>query len=338
MVNLASLALIGGLLAGQASAHLGHGVPGHLTRDLKVDMAKRGMSRRQATYNDQSWQSVKTPTEECQGYDYAPASSFPKHFPTIWEIAQIVPSDKEAQRVFGQLQSSGVVPKIAPKGKPDGSSEGTQYDDDKDPDCWWTETTCTKPKLKGLPEDIIDCPTPSTWGLTFDDGPNCTHNAFYDFLKSKNQKATLFYIGSNVMDWPLQAQRGLTDGHQLAAHTWSHRYTTALTDEQVFAELYYTVKAIKWVTGVTVTAWRPPYGDVDDRVRAIAYHLGLDTIVWTDDTNDWDVKPQGAEPSASIKANYASIMSKSSQGVVVLTHEINGDTMHLAQEGTHAPS
>lgn len=28
-------------------------------------------------------------------------------------------------------------------------------------------------------------------------------------------KATMFYIGSNVMDWPLQAQRGLSDGHEM---------------------------------------------------------------------------------------------------------------------------
>ena len=40
-------------------------------------------------------------------------------------------------------------------------------------------------------------------GYAFDDGPNCTHNAFYDYLSSEKQKATMFYIGSNVLDWPL---------------------------------------------------------------------------------------------------------------------------------------
>jgi hypothetical protein len=52
-------------------------------------------------------------------------------------------------------------------------------------------------------------------GYGFDDGPNCTHNAFYDFLASQNQKATMFYIGSNVLNWPLEAQRALADGHQI---------------------------------------------------------------------------------------------------------------------------
>lgn len=65
----------------------------------------------------------------------------------------------------------------------------------------------------------------------------------------------MFYIGSNVMDWPLQAQDAITDGHEICLHTWSHNYMTALTNEQAFAELYYTRKAIKLVTGVTPKCW-----------------------------------------------------------------------------------
>lgn len=59
---------------------------------------------------------------------------------------------------------------------------------------------------------------------------------------------------------------------------------TALSNEQVFAELYYSKKAIKAVLGITVQCWRPPYGDVDDRVRYIAQALGLQTVIWEDDT------------------------------------------------------
>lgn len=33
---------------------------------------------------------------------------------------------------------------------------------------------------------------PLTMGYGFDDGPNCSHNAFYDFLMSQNQKASTF--------------------------------------------------------------------------------------------------------------------------------------------------
>ena len=61
-------------------------------------------------------------------------------------------------------------------------------------------------------------------------------------------------------------------------HTWSHQYTTSLTNEQVFAELYYTKLVIKRVLGYSPRCFRPPFGDVDDRVRTIAYALEMD--VW----------------------------------------------------------
>lgn len=69
---------------------------------------------------------------------------------------------------------------------------------------------------------------------------------------------------------------------------------TTLTNEQVFAELYCmpstaccrvkadrrsedTKKVIKDVVGVSVRSWRPPYGDVDNRVRFFAQALDMRT-------------------------------------------------------------
>ena len=40
------------------------------------------------------------------------------------------------------------------------------------------------------------------------------------------------------------------------------------------------MKAIKDVTGVTPNTFRPPYGDLDDRVRAVAAAMGLRPIQW----------------------------------------------------------
>lgn len=99
----------------------------------------------------------------------------------------------------------------------------------------------------------------------------------------------------------------------------------------MFAELYYTKKAIHDVMGITITCWRPPYGDVDDRVRYIANELGLRTIIWDNDTDDWDYTLMGL---AKIKANYERIMNGdyATHGTVVLTHEIDGETMELSQE------
>lgn len=59
---------------------------------------------------------------------------------------------------------------------------------------------------------------------------------------------------------------------------------TSFSNEVAFAELYYTQQAIKELLGVTPTCWRPPFGDVDNRIRLIAAGLNLTTIVWSDDS------------------------------------------------------
>lgn len=81
---------------------------------------------------------------------------------------------------------------------------------------------------------------------------------------------------------------------------------------------------------------RPPYGDVDDRIRGIAQGLGLRTIMWSHDTNDYNIQPYGAQPTASIQANYQSIEAVGSSpaaatgGIIVLQHELEDAVMSLA--------
>jgi cobalamin biosynthesis Mg chelatase CobN len=109
---------------------------------------------------------------------------------------------------------------------------------------------------------------------------------------------------------------------------------TTLTNKEVLAELYYTQKAIKLVTGVTPLYWRPAFGDVDDRVRWIATQLNLTTILWNLDTDDWAAG--NSEPVSTVQQNYDDFIAMGSNGTfkqngnIVLTHEIDNMTMSLA--------
>jgi peptidoglycan/xylan/chitin deacetylase (PgdA/CDA1 family) len=62
---------------------------------------------------------------------------------------------------------------------------------------------------------------------------------------------------------------------------------TTLTNEQIVAELKWNELAIKEVTGVSPRYFRPPYGDIDNRVREVAAALGFVPVIWNHDTNDW---------------------------------------------------
>ncbi|KAF7303982.1 Carbohydrate esterase family 4 protein [Mycena indigotica] len=266
---------------------------------------------------------------ECVAYGLPLTSNLGTAFPATDAPRTItdVRNDTEGLKKFQSIQGS--IPNIPIK------TPGIAYDSAKDPDCWWTTSNCVTPKLAGLKPDIYQAPEPRTLGYGFDDGPACDHNEFYNFLGSKNQKATMFYIGIYVIWFPLQAQRAAADGHEICVHTWSHGNMTQLSNESAFAELWYTIKAIKLVTGLTPTCWRPPHGDVDDRIRFIAQSLNLDTIMWRYDSFDWANGQLGQTPQ-TIQGNYDKLINDAKSGVlnnngaIILTHELSNFTMQLA--------
>ncbi|KAI9480751.1 MAG: hypothetical protein EXX96DRAFT_564053 [Benjaminiella poitrasii] len=224
------------------------------------------------------------------------------------------------------------------------------YDAIVDEACWWTKSQCTAPKFHDLPSDTKYCKKVGDFGLTYDDGPLLPQNPedvwgeprLYDFLAKHKQTATLFYVGSNVLNFPEAAVRALQSGHTLCIHTWSHPVMTNLTNHEIVAQLYWTLRVIKEATGVTTRCWRPPYGDVDDRVRAIAHQMGLSTILWDSDSFDWGL-PSAAN---SFSGNFTQetidgyfqkwINDRKSnadqQGRVVLEHEASNMTVAVAEK------
>jgi hypothetical protein len=100
---------------------------------------------------------------------------------------------------------------------------------------------------------------------------------------------------------------------------------TTLTNEQVVAELGWCLQIIHDSTGGRIPKfWRPPYGDVDNRVRAIAKIIfGLRTVIWNHDTEDWTLTTGGTTPS-KIHSNMQKWLSgPKSPGLVILEHELS---------------
>ncbi|WFD28125.1 hypothetical protein MNAN1_003131 [Malassezia nana] len=240
-------------------------------------------------------------------------------FPPLDQIADIPDGDLDAKNIWETIRKSGIIPTnvTVKKDNDDNHTSVNQNGyDQTDPDCWFTATGCTQPKHGNLTMDLTRVPTPNTLGFTIGDAPNCSHNALYNALQQNNLKATLFYVGSSVIKYPYQAQRGITDGHDICVQSWSNPYLTTLSNEQVFSELYYTALAIKGVLDVTPTCWRPPFGDVDDRVRAIAYGLGLRTIMYDTDVTS----SQG----------YSRVANKdTSSSPIIQVHEATNSSMSI---------
>ncbi|KAJ8474489.1 hypothetical protein ONZ45_g15932 [Pleurotus djamor] len=199
--------------------------------------------------------------------------------------------------------------------------------------CWWTCGGCVRDT------DVSTCPDPMTWGLTYDDGPaNYTSNLL-DYLTDQNLKSTFFVVGSRVISYPRTLQLQYMQGHQIAVHTWSHPPLTTLSNDEIIAELGWSKKAIKDVLGVTPNMMRPPYGDIDDRVRAISIAMGLTPILWTRisptstfDTGDFNING-GTTSVQEVLHNWENIVNQAQtlkSGFIVLEHDLFQQSVEVA--------
>ncbi|ARU52556.1 hypothetical protein CBR64_14915 [Cellulosimicrobium cellulans] len=165
----------------------------------------------------------------------------------------------------------------------------------------------------------VDCTVDRCVALTFDDGPGADTERLLQTLADKHVTATFFLVGTNVEKRPDVVRDTASAGHLLANHTWDHPQLTTLDDDEVRAELERTQEAITQASGATPTFLRPPYGDVDDRVRSVATRTGLQVILWNLDTLDWKTKDAAETRRRAVEG--------ARPGSVVLMHDIHATTV-----------
>ncbi|KAI8066392.1 hypothetical protein BC940DRAFT_302739 [Gongronella butleri] len=191
--------------------------------------------------------------------------------------------------------------------------------------CHWSFSQCLRPT------DVATCQK-GNWALTYDDGPSNFSLPLYDYLKQNNIKATFFVIGGQVIQFPDLLKRLHDDGHEIGIHTWSHQLLTSQSTEEIIAELKWTELAIQEVLGVTPRFMRPPYGDMDDRVREIVKQLGFIPVIWNYDTFDWKLASNAID-KATVQATIKQWVDAAPQatiGGISLEHDITAPGVEIA--------
>lgn len=154
--------------------------------------------------------------------------------------------------------------------------------------------------------------------LTFDDGPSPYTPQVLEVLKQYSAKATFFLWGEHVQQYPGYAQQALAAGHAIGNHTWTHPHLPTLSDEAITTELTSSQHTIQQVVGYRPTLFRPPYGEYNSHVLAIAGQLGLSaTIIWSYAPLDWETPPPDIIASR--------VLSNTSNGSIILFHDGGGD-------------
>ncbi|TPX46438.1 hypothetical protein SeLEV6574_g03238 [Synchytrium endobioticum] len=193
--------------------------------------------------------------------------------------------------------------------------------------CDFTCVGCTRSMNGSVGGEYNLCPGKRDWALTYDDGASNNTVPILDNLKALGIKATFFVIGSRVLQRPDVLLRAYNEGHQICLHTWAHAAVTAMSNDQIITDTYWTAKAVYQVLGQIPTCVRTPYGDNDDRTRWVYKAMGLRMVGWNRDTFDWKVSDPLLQYNATwIIGNvtqWVSQVANLTTGIISLEHDLD---------------
>ena len=164
--------------------------------------------------------------------------------------------------------------------------------------------------------------------LTFDDGPSTSVTPYIlDLLAEQNIKATFFVLGTKVEANPDLVKREYDEGHYIANHGYSHKYSSIYSSAQsVLDEYNKTNELIKnalnnqnynsLVFRFPGGSVGGPYNDLKQEAKELLKQNGIASVDWNALTND----AAGANTKEKIMENfYDTIKNKTS--IVLLMHD-----------------
>jgi peptidoglycan/xylan/chitin deacetylase (PgdA/CDA1 family) len=165
-----------------------------------------------------------------------------------------------------------------------------------------------------------DCARLKCIALTMDDGPVAHTSAVLALLRKEKVHATFFVMGVNARKYPALVRRMLADGNAVGNHSWDHPQFWHLSEKQIRSELARTDNLLKKITGVRPTLVRPPFGEVDPKVRTVARSRGQALILWNVDPQDW----KDHDPKLVTKR----VLSHARRNAIILSHDVWPSTRH----------
>jgi peptidoglycan/xylan/chitin deacetylase (PgdA/CDA1 family) len=152
--------------------------------------------------------------------------------------------------------------------------------------------------------------------LTFDDGPwPETTEQVLEILQKHKIKATFFWVGMAAEKHPEIAKKVAQAGHEIANHTWSHKYEK-MSPETAAWEIDEMDELIEELTGIKTTLFRPPGGVQDNGLVDYIYSQNYVNVMWSSDSFDWNDSAQ------QIVDN---VVQTAKPGGIILMHDGGGD-------------
>ena len=166
-------------------------------------------------------------------------------------------------------------------------------------------------------ESKID-PNKQMMALTFDDGPGERTHEILDMLEKYDAHATFFMQGIHVSKYANEVKRMRDIGCEIGNHSYNHPQLTGEADGGA-SQVAKTNELLKQACGQSATVLRPPYGAVDDKVKAA---VGMPMILWNIDTLDWKTR--------DTQSTIDNVLNTADDGDIVLMHDIHSSTVDAA--------
>jgi peptidoglycan/xylan/chitin deacetylase (PgdA/CDA1 family) len=164
--------------------------------------------------------------------------------------------------------------------------------------------------------------------LTFDACPTGLADEYdegvIEVLLREKAPATLFLSGRWVEKNPETAKYlAAQPQFEIANHAYWHPHMLEKDDARILRELKRTQAIIKKITGRTPRYFRPPYGEVDERLATLAKKAGLATI-------QYDIASGDPDPGLSPRRIARSVLRDAQGGSIIVFH-MNEKGAHTAE-------
>lgn len=139
-----------------------------------------------------------------------------------------------------------------------------------------------------------------------------TTDAVLSILKKHGIRATFFFVGSFAEQYPQSVKKIANAGHAVGNHSMRHRDPTAMTREELQADMAACNRLLESLTGLPVRLYRAPSGSYDGKTVETAEALGMTAIQWSADSVDW----KNITPEKMVQR----VCSKTFPGGILLFH------------------
>ena len=97
-----------------------------------------------------------------------------------------------------------------------------------------------------------------------------------DLLERFDIRSTFFIPGLVVDQRPALMERILKAGHEIAHHSYTHRWVPNLSEEEEREEFERGIEAIRRVSGHPPRGWRSPAAEISRHTMGMLYEFGFD--------------------------------------------------------------